>query len=147
MKHQRKIYYSIQNYGDGSAGPSWFDTEELAELDQELMDEGWGEPCTGWLTVESYMEMKRWIRMLNENGHIHLHVSGHADSIGSESYNQKLSERRAQAVVDYMIDNGIAEERLVAEGFGESQPVSANDTEEGRQQNRRVQVRILNSGK
>jgi hypothetical protein len=53
MKHQRKIYYSIQNYGDGSAGPSWFDTEELAELDQELMDEGWGEPCTGWLTVES----------------------------------------------------------------------------------------------
>ena len=53
MKHQRKIYYSIQNYGDGSAGPSWFAPEELAELDRELMDEGWGESCTGWITVES----------------------------------------------------------------------------------------------
>jgi outer membrane protein OmpA-like peptidoglycan-associated protein len=97
------------------------------------------------LQPESYMEMNRWIKMLNENDHIHLHISGHADSIGSDAYNQKLSEKRAQAVVDYLADNGIDEDRLVAEGFGESQPVSANDTEDGRQQNRRVQVRLINS--
>ncbi|MEN8135584.1 MAG: OmpA family protein [Thermodesulfobacteriota bacterium] len=99
------------------------------------------------LQPESYMEMKRWIKMLEENGHIHLHISGHADSIGSDSFNQKLSEKRARSVVDYLVENGIAEERLVAEGFGESQPVTTNDTEEGRQQNRRVQVRVINSVK
>ncbi|MCK4839003.1 MAG: PD40 domain-containing protein [Desulfobulbaceae bacterium] len=99
------------------------------------------------LQPESYMEMQRWVRMLEENEHIHLHISGHADSIGGDSYNQKLSEKRAQAVVGYLGDNGIAVERLVAEGFGERQPVSPNDTEEGRQQNRRVQVRIINSVK
>lgn len=96
------------------------------------------------LQPESYMEMKRWIKMLNENEHVHLQISGHADNVGEDAYNQKLSERRAQAVVDYMVDNGVGAERLMAEGFGESQPVSTNDTEQGRQQNRRVQVRIIN---
>lgn len=97
------------------------------------------------LQPESYMEMKRWIKMLNENGHINLQISGHADNIGEDVYNQKLSERRARSVVAYLVDNGIGAERLMAEGFGESKPVSTNDTEEGRQQNRRVQVRIVNS--
>lgn len=97
------------------------------------------------LQPESYMEMKRWIKMLKENEHIHLIISGHADNVGEDAYNQKLSERRAQAVADYLVDNEIDAERLVAEGFGESQPVATNDTEEGRQQNRRVQVRIINS--
>jgi outer membrane protein OmpA-like peptidoglycan-associated protein len=93
------------------------------------------------------MEMKRWLRMLQENGHIHLNVTGHTDSIGSDAYNQKLSERRAKSVVGHLIDNGIAGERLVAEGVGESQPVATNETEAGRQQNRRVQVKIINGGK
>jgi outer membrane protein OmpA-like peptidoglycan-associated protein len=99
------------------------------------------------LRPESYMEMKRWLRMLQENGHIHLNVTGHTDSIGSDAYNQKLSERRAKSVVGHLIDNGIAGERLVAEGVGESQPVATNETEAGRQQNRRVQVKIINGGK
>jgi outer membrane protein OmpA-like peptidoglycan-associated protein len=98
------------------------------------------------LRPESHMEMKRWIRMLAENDHIHLRVTGHTDNIGSEAYNQKLSERRARAVVGYLIDNGIAGARLVAEGIGESQPVATNETETGRQQNRRVQVKIINGG-
>jgi hypothetical protein len=48
------IYWSIQNGGDGSAYPEFFETRELAELDQEYMGEGWGEPCVGWMTLESY---------------------------------------------------------------------------------------------
>lgn len=47
-----KIYYSVENGGDGSAYPRWMESEELAEIDQEFMDEGWGESCTGWLTIE-----------------------------------------------------------------------------------------------
>ncbi len=97
------------------------------------------------LRPESRMELNRWVDMLNENSHISLEVAGHADSIGSESYNQKLSERRAEAVVSFMVDGGIANERLTAMGFGESQPVTSNETEDGRQQNRRVQVKIFNS--
>lgn len=96
------------------------------------------------LQPESFMEMKRWVEMLQENAHIHLQVNGHADSVGSETYNQKLSERRARAVVNYLVANGIGAERLVASGYGESQPVSPNSTAAGRQQNRRVQVRIIN---
>lgn len=99
------------------------------------------------LQSESFMEMKRWIKMLEENPHVNLHVSGHTDSVGSDAYNQKLSERRARAVIGYLTDNGIGAERLVAEGLGESQPVASNDTEAGRQQNRRVQVQILSQGK
>lgn len=99
------------------------------------------------LRSESYMEMNRWIRMLQENEHIDLHVSGFTDGIGSEEYNQKLSERRARAVVNYLIEKGLDRDRLTAEGFGESNPVASNDTEEGRQRNRRVQVRMLNSAR
>lgn len=67
-------------------------------------------------------------------------IAGHTDSTGPESYNQKLSERRAQAVADYMEKNGIEWWRMNVVGYGESQPVASNDTREGRTQNRRVQI-------
>lgn len=97
------------------------------------------------LQVESYMELDRWIKMLSNNLHIYLEVSGHADNVGTKPYNQKLSERRAAAVVKYLAKKGIAKERLKAFGFGETQPVATNDTEDGRQMNRRVQVKMINS--
>jgi OOP family OmpA-OmpF porin len=68
-------------------------------------------------------------------------IDGHTDSIGSASYNQKLSQRRADSVRDYLIKNfSIAPERLTAKGFGEEQPVASNDTKEGRSQNRRIEA-------
>jgi len=67
-------------------------------------------------------------------------VEGHTDSIGSEAYNQRLSERRAQAVRDYMIENGISPGRVATRGFGKSRPVASNETAEGRAQNRRVEI-------
>ncbi|MFL1022878.1 OmpA family protein [Vibrio parahaemolyticus] len=69
-----------------------------------------------------------------------IQVVGHTDSTGSEAYNQRLSERRAQAVADYLKRMGIAESRLTVTGQGESRPVVSNDTAEGRAQNRRVEV-------
>src|SRR5262249_21394632 len=71
---------------------------------------------------------------------IHVSVEGHPDSIGSEAYNQKLSERRAQSAVDYLTSKGVAASRLTAKGFGKTRPVADNKTEAGRAQNRRVEL-------
>jgi outer membrane protein OmpA-like peptidoglycan-associated protein len=71
---------------------------------------------------------------------IHLSVEGYTDSIGSDDYNQKLSERRADAVRDYLTSNGITAANIQAQGFGKANPVAANDTAAGRQQNRRVEM-------
>jgi outer membrane protein OmpA-like peptidoglycan-associated protein len=69
-----------------------------------------------------------------------IHVVGHTDSVGSESYNQRLSERRAQSVVDFFASSGVAPGRLYAIGRGEMEPRATNDTEAGRQLNRRVEI-------
>ena len=69
-------------------------------------------------------------------------VEGHTDSTGSQDYNQKLSERRASSVADYLIDQGVAASAITVYGFGEMQPKSSNDTAEGRQLNRRVEIHI-----
>ncbi len=75
---------------------------------------------------------------MKENAEIRILVEGYTDSVGSESYNQRLSERRAEAVRDYMMSLGIAAERIETRGHGEANPVASNDTAEGRAQNRRV---------
>lgn len=67
-------------------------------------------------------------------------IIGHTDSSGSEAYNQKLSERRAQAVMDYFLESGAKAEQLTAKGMGESSPIASNETLEGRKQNRRVEI-------
>ncbi|MDB5970047.1 MAG: hypothetical protein JWQ90_2497 [Hydrocarboniphaga sp.] len=76
---------------------------------------------------------------------IKVEVSGHTDSKGSDSYNQELSERRAQSVVDYLTAHGIDAARLTSKGLGETQPLADNDTDEGRELNRRVELRITES--
>lgn len=72
-----------------------------------------------------------------------IRIVGHTDSIGSEDYNQRLSEKRAQAVAWYLEDKGINPRRIQTEGRGESQPRASNDTEAGRQLNRRVEMLII----
>lgn len=73
-------------------------------------------------------------------------VEGHTDSVGSDSYNQGLSERRADAVRLFLIERGIASERILSKGYGEAYPVADNSTDAGRQANRRVEVIILREG-
>jgi outer membrane protein OmpA-like peptidoglycan-associated protein len=70
-------------------------------------------------------------------------VYGHTDSTGSDAYNQALSERRAQAVANYLQSRGVSAARVRWQGFGETQPVASNDTPEGRAKNRRVEIKIV----
>jgi len=72
-----------------------------------------------------------------------LDVSGHTDSIGTDAYNQKLSERRANSVKSYLVKKGVAADRIVAVGMGESMPVASNKTKSGRADNRRVEIRSV----
>jgi len=82
------------------------------------------------------------IEVLKENSELHVRVGGHTDSVGTDAYNQALSERRAKAVLDYLVKHGIDASRLSAVGFGESQPVADNKTKDGRAQNRRVALDV-----
>ena len=69
-------------------------------------------------------------------------IEGHTDSVGTAAYNKKLSQRRAEAVKEYMVGNGIDANRLKAQSFGEDKPIASNKTKEGRQQNRRVEAAV-----
>lgn len=76
---------------------------------------------------------------------LRLEVEGHTDSIGSDEYNRRLSEQRADSVRDYLVQQGINSDAITASGFGKSEPVASNDTPEGRQQNRRVELVVSGS--
>jgi outer membrane protein OmpA-like peptidoglycan-associated protein len=86
--------------------------------------------------------LEQAVTLLNENRDVLVIVEGHTDAIGSEAYNQALSIRRAEAVYRYLVNHGVAPERLHVEGYGETRPVASNDTETGRAQNRRVELRV-----
>ena len=70
-------------------------------------------------------------------------VLGHTDSTGSDAYNQSLSERRAESVANFLANSGVQRARLATKGYGESQPIASNSTEEGRAANRRVEIKIV----
>ncbi|GAB4339801.1 MAG: hypothetical protein OHK0038_19120 [Flammeovirgaceae bacterium] len=95
------------------------------------------------LRPESISELNELLTFLNENSTLKVEISGHTDSVASDEYNMRLSDKRAKAVVDFLISKGIPKERMVAKGYGESQPIASNDTEEGRQLNRRTEMRII----
>ncbi|MGR2736881.1 OmpA family protein [Billgrantia sp. Q4P2] len=79
-------------------------------------------------------------RTLRENQNLRVRIEGHTDSVGSAQYNQGLSQRRADSVRDFLVSRGIAENRMTTRGFGEERPVATNETDEGRAQNRRVEI-------
>lgn len=95
------------------------------------------------LRPESRTELEKLARFLRENANLRIELSGHTDNVGSEEYNRGLSQKRCDAVVQYLTSQGLAGSRLVAVGRGSSQPVASNETEEGRQMNRRITFRVL----
>lgn len=95
------------------------------------------------LREESYNELEKIIKILNENPSFSINISGHTDNIGNKSSNIKLSENRAKSVADYLISKGIEQTRIDYSGYGSQMPISSNETAEGRQKNRRVEF-VLN---
>jgi len=95
------------------------------------------------IRMESANELDRLIKLLTDNPTLKIELGSHTDSKGSDDYNQKLSQSRSQSVVNYLIGKGILTDRLVAKGYGETVPVATNDTELGRQENRRTDFKIL----
>ncbi len=85
--------------------------------------------------------LDRVVAVLKKNSTLHVEVQGHTDGRGSAVYNQRLSERRATVVMKYFVEKGIHKKRLSAKGFGESEPVDSNVTEDGRARNRRVELK------
>jgi outer membrane protein OmpA-like peptidoglycan-associated protein len=95
------------------------------------------------LKKESVTELGKLIQLLKTNPSIHIEISGHTDNHGSADYNLALSKNRAQAVYFYLINNGIAKDRLTFTGFGMTRPIDTNDTEAGRANNRRTEFKVV----
>lgn len=96
------------------------------------------------LKPESLPELERVVKLMNDKPAMTIEISGHTDNIGSDEYNQKLSERRANAVLKFIISKGIDASRVTAVGYGEKKPLVSNDEEkEGREINRRVEFKIM----
>jgi outer membrane protein OmpA-like peptidoglycan-associated protein len=98
------------------------------------------------LTAQDKAELERVAARLKELEFVGGTATGHTDSVGDEAYNQKLSERRAQAVVEFLHAQGVSPGRITAIGMGEIKPIADNATEEGRAQNRRVTIRRTDCG-
>lgn len=101
------------------------------------------ETATADIKEVSYPLLDEVVGVMTDAPDIHLAVHGHTDSRGSQAYNRELSQRRAQAVVQYLTKKGVAARRLTAQGFGPDKPIASNDTDEGRASNRRVEFRIV----
>jgi flagellar motor protein MotB len=100
------------------------------------------------LKKESVSELDKLYLLLLENSDITVEIGGYTDSVGTDSYNLKLSERRAISVVNYLINKGISKERLIFKGYGAASPIGTNVTDDGRKLNRRTEVKVVGrSGK
>jgi outer membrane protein OmpA-like peptidoglycan-associated protein/tetratricopeptide (TPR) repeat protein len=95
------------------------------------------------LKEESKTELEKLRVFLQDNQAIRIEIAGHTDNMGSSTYNLTLSENRAKSVANYLIKNGIAEDRLTYKGYGDKRPIASNDSEEGKATNRRTEFTIL----
>lgn len=98
------------------------------------------------LTANAKVILNQVADALAAQPNVKVEIGGHTDAQGSDSFNQKLSERRARSVYDYLVSRGIDASRMTAKGYGESQPVDSNETPEGRENNRRVELKVVEGG-
>jgi outer membrane protein OmpA-like peptidoglycan-associated protein len=95
------------------------------------------------LKAGSSESLDKAVAGMNKYDNLSIEIHAHTDSMGEAAYNQALSEKRANSVRDYMIGKGIAANRMVAKGYGETKPVADNGTRDGRAENRRVELKII----
>jgi outer membrane protein OmpA-like peptidoglycan-associated protein len=131
------------------------DIEEYAEIEKNLMlapvevgqvvrlNNIFFETAKAILKPESYPELDRIVDFLKENPEIEIEIARHTDNVGKADYNLKLSKDRAQAVADYLVQNGTQSSRLIVKGYGLTRPIAFNNDEECKARNRRVEFQIL----
>lgn len=95
------------------------------------------------LTASSHEQLDKAVDAMNKYDQLRIEIQAYTDSMGEAAYNQYLSEQRANSVRDYMIGKGIATSRMEAKGYGESSPIADNGTRDGRAENRRVELKII----
>ena len=117
---------------------------DMNQDDIYKMDKIYFETNSSYLKSESFNQLNRLLDMMRANPTMKIKIMGHTDNVASDTYNMWLSERRAKRVADYLTGNGISRSRVSAIGFGKRLPIADNSTEEGRAQNRRVEIQIVN---
>lgn len=148
----KKFYYPYSNHVDlrDSIDKRRIYIEVVLESVKELLETGkpvivnniFFDTDKYDLLKESHPELDRIVKLMNDFDKIRLKVDGHTDNTGTEAYNQELSQKRAQSVMNYLNKKGIPTARISVEGFGSNKPISSNNTEEGKRANRRVEVRM-----
>jgi outer membrane protein OmpA-like peptidoglycan-associated protein len=145
-------YFPRSNHIDLLEEGAKLEVDEIIEL--QKIDEMIGEENTIRLNnlffdldkfvirTESYPELKRMANIITDNN-LRIEILGHTDNTGSPAYNKTLSEQRANAVQEYLIGQGIDASKITIQGFGETKPLASNDTEKGRAQNRRVEIKFV----
>jgi outer membrane protein OmpA-like peptidoglycan-associated protein len=98
------------------------------------------------LSLEAFRNVDKLTDFLQKHPNRSVLIEGHTDSVGSEEYNLDLSEKRAEAVKNQLVAKGVGKGRIATKGYGKKYPVASNDTSDGRQLNRRVEVVVLNEG-
>ena len=97
------------------------------------------------LMPRSFVELKKLLKIMRENPSLSIEICGHTDNTGGYEYNRELSENRAKAVSEYLINNGISQTRTRHRGCGSARPIATNSTPQGRQLNRRVEFVVLHN--
>lgn len=107
------------------------------------LDNVFFDPGKSALRTSSYTELNELAEYMTKKGSIVIEIAGHTDNTGNAATNQKLSEERAATVREYLLKKGISPNRVIAKGYGNTQPIADNNTPEGRQKNRRTEVRLI----
>lgn len=137
----------VPNYQDNCPNTPKGDRVDIhgCSLQQEITLRGVNfELNSAELTGDSSNLLNDAVATLNKHPDLDVEVAGYTDSSGDDSYNLGLSQRRAESVMSYLVEHGLAADRVTARGYGESNPVASNATSIGRAENRRVTLRILN---
>lgn len=118
-------------------------TYEVSESNVYRLDNVYFDTDKATLRPSSHEALDHLVEVLNMKPGMKIEIAGHTDNRGDDQYNLNLSQRRAESVKKYLVEQGIDPKRIRAKGYGEAEPVESNSTEEGRQKNRRTEVRVL----
>lgn len=142
-------YYSVTKNLDVTALKSYTEIDEQnlylapVEVDQVVrLNNIFFEGKTAVIKSESFPELNRFVAFLKLNKKIEIEIGGHTDNMGKPDELKKLSEDRAKAISDYLASKKIDEKRFTVVGYGDTQPIGFNKTEDGREMNRRIEFRI-----